>query len=117
MALRINGIEDEDDLRKAQAAAQAQGTSITNYNEWAEIMKNLSEAGVESTGSYAGDKAKMQEIQRNVEEIIQMLTALVNEMEEIYTKYFASGEAAIDANYSTLKIKGYGIYNARIVQD
>ena len=42
MALRINGIEDEDDLRKAQAAAQAQGTSITNYNEWAEIMKNLS---------------------------------------------------------------------------
>lgn len=43
----------------------------------------------------------------NVEEIIQMLTALVNEMEEIYTKYFASGEAAIDANYSTLKIKGH----------
>ena len=71
MALRINGIEDEDDLRKAQAAAQAQGTSITNYNEWAEIMKNLSEAGVESTGSYAGDKAKMQEIQRTVEEFIQ----------------------------------------------
>ena len=71
MALRINGIEDEDDLRKAQAAAQAQGTSITNYNEWAEIMKNLSEAGVESTGSYDGDKAKMQEIQRTVEEFIQ----------------------------------------------
>lgn len=43
----------------------------------------------------------------NVEEIIQMLTALVNEMEEIYAKYFASGEAAIDANYSTLKIKGH----------
>ena len=71
MALRINGIEDEDDLRKAQAAAQAQGTSITNYNEWAEIMKNLSEAGVESTGSYAGDKAKLKEIETAVENFIQ----------------------------------------------
>lgn len=71
MAFKVNGIEDEDDLRKAQAAAQAQGTSITNYNEWAQIMKNLNEAGVESTGSYAGDKAKLEEIKRTVEDFIQ----------------------------------------------
>ena len=71
MAFKVNGIQDEDDLKRAQAAAQAQGTSITNYNEWAEIMKNLSEAGVESTGSYAGDKAKMKEIQQTVEKFIQ----------------------------------------------
>ena len=71
MAFKVNGIQDEDDLKRAQAAAQTQGTSITNYNEWAEIMKNLSEAGVESTGSYAGDKAKMKEIQQTVEKFIQ----------------------------------------------
>lgn len=71
MTFKVNGIQDEDDLKRAQAAAQAQGTSITNYNEWAEIMKNLSEAGVESTGSYAGDKAKMKEIQQTVEKFIQ----------------------------------------------
>lgn len=71
MVFKVNGIQDEDDLKRAQAAAQAQGTSITNYNEWAEIMKNLSEAGVESTGSYAGDKAKMKEIQQTVEKFIQ----------------------------------------------
>lgn len=71
MAFKVNGIQDEDDLKRAQAAAQAQGTSITNYNEWAEIMKKLSEAGVESTGSYAGDKAKMKEIQQTVEKFIQ----------------------------------------------
>lgn len=71
MAFKVNGIQDEDDLKRAQAAAQAQGTSITNYNEWAEIMKNLSEAGVESTGSYTGDKAKMKEIQQTVEKFIQ----------------------------------------------
>lgn len=43
----------------------------------------------------------------NIDEIIRMLTALVDEMEEIYAKYFASGETAIDADYSTLKIQGH----------
>lgn len=71
MAFKVNGIEDEDDLKRAQAAAQAQGTTVTNYNEWSQIMKTLSEAGVESTGSYAGDKAKMKEIQETVEKFIQ----------------------------------------------
>ena len=63
MAYRVDGIESEDELKKAQAAAQAQGASIPNYNEWAQIMKELSEAGVESTGSYSGDKAKLKEIE------------------------------------------------------
>lgn len=71
MAFKVNGIEDQDDLKRAQAAAQAQGTTVTNYNEWAQIMKTLSEAGVESTGSYAGDKAKMKEIEQTVENFIQ----------------------------------------------
>ena len=73
MAIRVDGIESEDELRKAQAAAQAQGTSITNYNEWAEILKDFAENGIESTGSYAGDKARMQEIQLQVEEYVNEL--------------------------------------------
>ncbi len=68
MAIRVDGIESEDELRKAQAAAQAQGTSITNYNEWAQILQEFQDNGIESTGSYAGDKARMQEIQAAVEE-------------------------------------------------
>ncbi|CCY24507.1 MAG: hypothetical protein KIC80_09010 [Brachyspira sp.] len=71
MAYRVDGIESEDELKKAQAAAQAQGASIPNYNEWAQIMKELSEAGVESTGSYSGDKAKLKEIETAVEEFIK----------------------------------------------
>ena len=70
MAFKVNGIEDQDDLKRAQAAAQAQGTTVTNYNEWAEIMKTLSEAGEESTGSYAGDKAKIEEMKKTVEDFI-----------------------------------------------
>ena len=70
MAYRVDGIESEDELRKAQAAAQAQGASVPNYNEWAQVLKELTEAGVESTGSYAGDRAKLKEIETAVEEFI-----------------------------------------------
>ena len=52
MAMKINGIESEDELRKAQAAAQASGSTITNYQEWADILSDLKLAGVDSTGSY-----------------------------------------------------------------
>ena len=71
MAYRVDGIESEDELRKAQAAAQAQGASVPNYNEWQQILKDLNEAGVESTGSYAGDKAKLKEIETAVENFIK----------------------------------------------
>ncbi len=70
MSIRVDGIESEDELRKAQAQAQAQGTSVTNYNEWEQILKEFAENGIESTGSYAGDVAKMKEIQTTVEEYV-----------------------------------------------
>ena len=69
--MRIDGIESEEELKKAQASAQAQGQSIANYNEWAEILKNFEEYGVESTGSYEGDRAKMEEIERAVEKYVE----------------------------------------------
>ncbi|CDE61212.1 unknown [Fusobacterium sp. CAG:439] len=79
MAIKVDGIESEDELRRAQAAAQAQGTSVTNYNEWAQILQEFPENGIESTGSYSGDKARMQEIQAAVEEY----AAQVQEQERI----------------------------------
>ena len=48
----VEEIKSIDELRKAQAAAQAQGTSITNYSHWEQILEHLETAGVESTGSY-----------------------------------------------------------------
>lgn len=73
MAIKVDGIQSEDELRKAQAAAQAQGTSITNYNEWAEILGEFQKNGIESTGSYSGDKARMQEIQAAMQEYAAQL--------------------------------------------
>lgn len=75
MSIKVDGIQSEDELKKAQVSAQAQGTSITNYNEWSEILKSFEENGIESTGSYSGDKARMQEIERLTEQFVEKIQA------------------------------------------
>ena len=52
-------IRSIDDLEEVRAAAAAQGASVTNYNEWYQIMQQLEELGVESTGSYAVTRLKL----------------------------------------------------------
>ena len=71
--MKVEGIDSEEELKKAQAAAQAQGSGVTNYNEWEQILKEFSENGIESTGSYEGDVAKMNEIRIAVQEYVQEL--------------------------------------------
>ncbi len=73
MAIKIDGIQSEDELKKAQAAAQAQGSSITNYNEWSEILGEFQENGIQSTGSYSGDKALREEMKAAVAEYAAQL--------------------------------------------
>ena len=73
MSIKIDGIQSEDELKKAQAAAQAQGTTITDYNEWSEILSQFQDNGIQSTGSYAGDKALMEEIKAQMAELAQEL--------------------------------------------
>ena len=46
----VEEIKSVDELRKAQAAAQAQGTSITNYSQWEQILEDLDTVGIQSTG-------------------------------------------------------------------
>lgn len=75
MSIKVEGITSEDELQKAQASAQAQGQTITNYDEWAEILKDFAENGIESTGSYSGDKARMEEIQALTEQYVAELQA------------------------------------------
>lgn len=75
MSIKVDGIQSEDELKKAQASAQAQGTSVTNYNEWSDILKSFEENGIESTGSYSGDKARMQEIERLTQQFVEKIQA------------------------------------------
>ena len=65
MTQKVEGI---DELKKAQAGAQAQGSSVPNYNEWSQILEELNKAGIKSTGSFAGDKAQLQEVQSAAKE-------------------------------------------------
>lgn len=73
MSIKIDGIQSEDELKKAQAAAQAQGTTVTNYSEWSEILSQFQDNGIQSTGSYTGDKALMEEIKAQMAELAQEL--------------------------------------------
>ncbi len=85
MSIKIDGIQSEDELKKAQAAAQAQGTTITNYSEWSEILSQFQDNGIQSTGSYTGDKALMEEIKAQMAELAQELQekeAVQNNMPE-----------------------------------
>lgn len=68
MAIKVDGIQSEDELKKAQAAAQAQGSTITNYSEWSEILGEFQENGIQSTGSYSDDKALREEIKAAIAE-------------------------------------------------
>ena len=70
MSMRVDGIQSEEELKKAQIASQAAGGSIPNYHDWANVLSDLELAGVESTGSYEGDVALRQEIERNVDEFL-----------------------------------------------
>ena len=86
MAESINSIEE---LRRAQAAAQANGSSITNYEEWANILEDFNVAGVQSTGNYSSDvrlhNQLMAMIQENVnnEEIAETQKNVKPEHQEI----------------------------------
>lgn len=47
------------------------------------------------------------QVATNTQEVVKMLKALVGEMQEIYATHFADGEASVDADFSTLSIKGH----------
>ena len=68
MADKVNSIEELEQLR---ATAASQGASVPNYEEWLNIMNELDEMGVETTGSYEGDKAKLKEVEIAIQEFVQ----------------------------------------------
>lgn len=74
-----DSIKSIDELRKAQAAAQAQGTSITNYDAWASILEDFQIAGVQSTGTYEGDVKQHEEMMEKIAEILEMAQQVQNQ--------------------------------------
>ena len=66
-------IESIEELRRAQAAAQAQGGSITNYEQWANILEDFNVAGIQSTGNFSSDvrlhNQLMAQVQQSVDDM------------------------------------------------
>ncbi len=77
----IEDIKSIDELRKAQAAAQAQGVTITNYEQWQQILEDLDTAGVQSTGNFAGDVKLHSQIMEKIEAFIQETQAAEKEQQ------------------------------------
>lgn len=101
MVEKVNSIEDLEELK---AAAASQGTTVPNYNEWNQILSELDELGVASTGSYEGDKAKIQQVQQAVEDYIREAqieqTAVENKKENQQVKSLpeSDSEQTVKAN-------------------
>lgn len=71
MADRVEDIKSVDELRKAQAIAQAQGANITNYSQWEEILENFEIAGIQSTGTFEGDVKLHSQVMDRIEAFIE----------------------------------------------
>ena len=100
-----DGINSIDELRKAQAAAQAQGTSITNYEEWAQILEDFDTAGIQSTGSYAGDVRLHEQVIKQIQDIVEELQVeqqqdqmKAQNNENVKTDYKSDKEQVLKAN-------------------
>lgn len=67
----VEDIKSIDELRKAQAAAQTQGTNITNYSQWENILEDFDTAGIQSTGSFEGDVKLHSEVMAKLEAFVE----------------------------------------------
>ena len=67
----VEDIKSIDELRRAQASAQAQGTTITNYSQWEGILEDLDTAGIPSTGTFEGDVKLHSEVMSKIEAFIE----------------------------------------------
>lgn len=81
MADNVEDIKSVDELRKAQAAAQAQGTNITNYNQWEQILEDLDAAGIQSTGTFNGDVKLHSQVMEKVAQFIEEAQAAQKQQE------------------------------------
>lgn len=69
----VEDIKSIDELRKAQAAAQVQGSNITNYSQWEQILEDFDTAGIQSTGTFDGDVKLHSEVMAKIENYIEQV--------------------------------------------
>ena len=82
MADNVEDIKSIDELRKAQAAAQAQGTTITNYQQWEQILEDLETTGVQSTGTFNGDVKLHAQVMERIAQFIEETQAAQKHQEQ-----------------------------------
>ena len=66
-------IKSIEELKRAQAAANANGTGIPNYDKWENILAQFEEVGIESTGSYEGDMRLYANIIAQAQQLVEQV--------------------------------------------
>ena len=87
----VEDIKSIDELRKAQAAAQAQGSNITNYSQWEQILEDFDTAGIQSTGTFDGDVKLHSEVMAKIENYIEQVQE-AQKQQEIRPQYDESSK-------------------------
>lgn len=77
----IDNIKSIEELRKAQAAAQAQGSNITNYAQWESILEDFETAGIQSTGSFSGDVKLHSQMMQDIENFVAQVQEAQKQVE------------------------------------
>lgn len=90
------GITSIEELKKAQAAAQAQGTSITNYEQWASILEDFDVAGIQSTGNFSSDVRLHSRLMAQVQEVVNQM-----EVEQVQKNIKPEHNEIDKANFKT----------------
>ncbi len=76
-----------EELKKLQAAGASQGAANTNYHEWSDILKELGQVGVESTGNVQSDKALLKQLKEfAAEEMAKMQEQKATEQKKSNTE-------------------------------
>ena len=103
----VEDIKSIDELRKAQAAAQAQGSNITNYSQWEQILEDFDTAGIQSTGTFDGDVKLHSEVMAKIENYIEQVQEAQKQQEirpqndessKVDNKTFQDHEQVLKAN-------------------
>ena len=89
-------IESIEELRRAQAAAQAQGGSITNYEQWANILEDFDAAGIQSTGNFSSDVRLHSRLMAQVQEVVNQM-----EVEQVQKNIKPEHNEIDKANFKT----------------
>lgn len=92
-------VEEIDEIKKRLAGAAGQNINIPpDYNMWQQIKDDIEKAGVESTGSYDGDKRLHAQLKTEAQNAANEVQVAQNQAQQNVQEKQTEGIAKDDSN-------------------